>query len=281
MPSEAHCQADRGINAEFSRKILDRSVTILLDKNKTDQSVPQKFEQTTIWGEKMLLSNNEFLPVIYEDKNKKEIYYTLGEWIINIDSEGDFYFSNDNIYFCKINYPEKLKLIDDANNYSYTVKAVYEYGDSVVIEMARKWGNSTNSIGTVRLMTDKNEIYSQLYDLKTRPKVEYQNEILAFETAPVIENDRTLVPIRFLFEQMGADVEWDQATKMATATLNNDVISFSIDDTNAHVNGENATMDVPARLIDDKTMVPLRFLSENLGYTVTWNEDTRTAVIDK
>ena len=66
-----------------------------------------------------------------------------------------------------------------------------------------------------------------------------------------------LVPMRFLFEQMGAEVEWDQESMTATAT-----------------------MDVPARLINEKTMVPLRFLSEKMGYTVTWEEATRTAVIE-
>ena len=246
----------------------------------TDQSVPQRFAQATLWGEKISFSNNEFLPVVYEDKTKKNIYYTLGEWIINIDSEGDFYFTNDNIYFYKIKYPDELKTIDDANNYSYSVKASYEYGDYVVIDMAKKWGNSTNSIGTVRLMVDKNEIYSQLNELQTKPKIEYQRRLLAFETAPVIEEGRILVPMRFLFEQMGADVEWNQETQTATATMNNTAVAFSINDTNAEVNGTAATMDVPARLINDKTMVPLRFLSEEMGYTVTWDEATRTAVIE-
>ena len=66
---------------------------------------------------------------------------------------------------------------------------------------------------------------------------------------------------------MGADVEWNQETQTATATMNNTAVAFSINDTNAEVNGTAATMDVPARLINDKTMVPLRFLSEEMGYT--------------
>lgn len=56
-------------------------------------------------------------------------------------------------------------------------------------------------------------------------------------------------------------------------------INNHIDDTNATVNGETATMDVPARLINDQTFVPLRFLSENLGYDVQWDESTNTAII--
>ena len=104
--------------------------------------------------------------------------------------------------------------------------------------------------------------------------------------------------MRFLFEQMGAEVTWDEATQAATATINTSAlgaegasatgratlsnsdisfpnlakteksVTFSVDNTTATVNGTIATMDVPARLINDQTFVPLRFLSENLGYTV-------------
>ena len=121
---------------------------------------------------------------------------------------------------------------------------------------------------------------TKIYILQTKPKIEYQKRILAFETAPVIAEERILVPMRFLFEQMGADVEWNQNTMTATATMNNTAVAFSIDDTNVEVDGKAATMDVPARLINGKTMVPLRFLSENLGHTVTWDEETRTASIE-
>lgn len=129
---------------------------------------------------------------------------------------------------------------------------------------------------------DKNELIAAWYNTfgTVQTYVELNDTLLGFETAPVIEDDRTLVPMRFLFEQMGADVEWNQETQTATATMNNTAVAFSINDTNAEVNGTAATMDVPARLINDKTMVPLRFLSEEMGYTVTWDEATRTAVIE-
>lgn len=125
------------------------------------------------------------------------------------------------------------------------------------------------------------DYYYRIYAPKTENiYVVLNNKILGFSTPPIIENGRTLVPMRFLFEQMGADVEWDQETQTATATMNNTAVAFSINDTSAEVNGTAATMDVPARLINDKTMVPLRFLSEEMGYTVTWDEATRTAVIE-
>ena len=87
------------------------------------------------------------------------------------------------------------------------------------------------------------------------PYIEFDGNILGFDVPPIIEDGSTLVPMRFLFEQMGADVEWDGKTKTTTATLGYKEITFSIDNVNARINNKSAKMDVPARLINDKTMV--------------------------
>lgn len=128
---------------------------------------------------------------------------------------------------------------------------------------------------------DENYYYISESEIKDKTKVVYNNQILSFETPPVTESDRTLVPMRFLFEQMGAEVEWDSETQTATVTKGGDIISFAIDSHSANVNNSIKAMDVPARLINDKTMIPLRFLSEELGYTVDWNEENKLAVISE
>ena len=104
-------------------------------------------------------------------------------------------------------------------------------------------------------------------------------KLLGFSVPPVTERDRILVPMRFLFEKLGAQVTWDPETLGATAEVNGQTVTFFIDQLTAWTGGEPAEMEVPARLIQDKTMVPLRFLSESLGYTVTWDEETRTASV--
>ena len=129
------------------------------------------------------------------------------------------------------------------------------------------------------LSTPKQPLYEALNALEEAPVVKVNNTILGFETPPVTESDRTLVPMRFLFEQLGADVTWDEATETATAVKADTTINFAINNTTATVNGAEAVMDVPARLVGDKTMVPLRFLSEEMGYTVEWDEETRMATI--
>ena len=74
------------------------------------------------------------------------------------------------------------------------------------------------------------------------PYIEFNGNILGFDVPPIIEDSSTLVPMRFLFEQMGADVEWDSETQTATATIDNTVVTFSIDNINAEVNKTSATM---------------------------------------
>ena len=132
----------------------------------------------------------------------------------------------------------------------------------------------------ILLSTDKETFYAAMEELEDTPKVKYQDTYLAFEQPPVIENGRTLIPIRFLFEQMGATVDWNADTQTATISQDNTAVSFAIDDTEADVNGQTVSMDVPAQLINGKTIVPVRFLSEELGYTVDWDGENRIITIE-
>lgn len=104
---------------------------------------------------------------------------------------------------------------------------------------------------------------------------------------PVMEADRILIPVRGVFEAMGAEVTYlpaqDGLPERALAEKDGTAIVFQIDGTAVSVteNGENRTeyLDVPARLMNDRTMIPLRFLAETLGYTVDWIEEENRAEI--
>ena len=126
----------------------------------------------------------------------------------------------------------------------------------------------------------ENEYLKIPIEKRSETYVKVDENILAFEQPPVVEDGRTLVPMRFLFECLGDKVTWDEETRSVTAENKNSAVTFSLDSLTADVNGTEQTMDVPAKLIGDKTYVPLRFLSENLGYTVTWDEATNTAIVE-
>lgn len=101
-----------------------------------------------------------------------------------------------------------------------------------------------------------------------------------FDTPPVIKEGRTLIPARAVSEAMGATVEYDDVDKIVTITKDEKVIVFSLADGTVTVNGETAEIDVPAEIMNNRTMVPLRFIAEQLELTVEWDQELQTINID-
>jgi hypothetical protein len=96
---------------------------------------------------------------------------------------------------------------------------------------------------------------------------------------PVIEDERTLVPVRGVFEHLGFEVGWLVDTR--TAVIYNDTytLRITIDSYTFTVNGVAYTLDVPARLIGERTMVPIRLPLEAVGYNIGWDVASRTVLI--
>ncbi|NPV92380.1 MAG: hypothetical protein HPY50_16570 [Firmicutes bacterium] len=90
-------------------------------------------------------------------------------------------------------------------------------------------------------------------------------------TAPVIVGGRTLLPIRAVIEAYGGTVEWDGTARKVTVVCNGKTIELWIDSLNTKVNGESKTTEVAPQIINERTMLPLRFISENLGLSVDWD----------
>jgi hypothetical protein len=103
---------------------------------------------------------------------------------------------------------------------------------------------------------------------------------LAFPTPVVVENDRTLVPARALLEALGATVGWDPETRTVSAQMGDTLVKTVIGATEAEVNGELVQLEVPPRIIDGNTLIPLRFFVQELGLAVAWDDGTRTIHID-
>ncbi len=102
---------------------------------------------------------------------------------------------------------------------------------------------------------------------------------LEFDQPPVrafsVESggDRILVPLRAIFEALGATVEWEDVTRTAIAVKGDTTVTLAIDSNILCVNDEEIELDMPARLINDRTLVPVRAISEAFDCTVDWNEE--------
>jgi len=113
----------------------------------------------------------------------------------------------------------------------------------------------------------------------TTINIQVDGKTLSFDQPPIIENGRTLVPLRGIFEALGAEVTWNDLTKTAFATKGNTLIFLDIGSTVMHKNGTDIPLDVPAKIYNNRTLVPARAISEALGATVEWNDITKTVSI--
>lgn|GEM_PF-2550427 len=102
---------------------------------------------------------------------------------------------------------------------------------------------------------------------------------LQMEVEPVIENGRTLVPLRAIFEALGATIAWDEETETITAHKDSITLSIQIGNMTVIKNGESIIYDTSPMIIDGRTMVPVRMVAESLETELTWDESTKTVMI--
>ena len=96
---------------------------------------------------------------------------------------------------------------------------------------------------------------------------------------PVIVNGRTLIPVRSVFEAMGGTVTWDQTTRGVTVNIKEHTIRLKVDSKTAYIDDVEKEIDVPAMIINNRTMIPVRFVSEAVGYKVSWDSVSRVVDI--
>ena len=138
-----------------------------------------------------------------------------------------------------------------------------------------EWGLSTSCIKWL-FYAYKIKFYRNKY--KNNDVIVYaNNKKIRFDEVPFIENNRTLVPLRAIFEALGATVDWSDNTVIAKKE--NTTISIKIGSKEMTVDGKIKKLDVATRIKNSRTFVPLRAISEAFNNTVNWNGENRVITI--
>ncbi|WP_282940749.1 copper amine oxidase N-terminal domain-containing protein [Paenibacillus sp. RC67] len=131
---------------------------------------------------------------------------------------------------------------------------------------------------------------SQLYQLLkndlriTKKQINlFMDDYYDESTKPYISHDVTMVPVRFVTEQLDSDVAWDPATKQVTITdpVSGAVIKLNIGSKQASVNGAIKALETEAELSNGTTFVPVRFIAESMGAKVEWNQELKMVTITR
>jgi hypothetical protein len=161
--------------------------------------------------------------------------------------------------------------IEDGETYTYTVQAIYS--DSMEAPLSKPVSVRANlSDKTKTIILQIGNRYMTVNGVKKEIDP-------GWSTTPIIKNGRTLLPIRALIEEMGGEVQWNAYQKKITVQANSSWIELWLNEKTIQVNGLRQTTDVAPQLIKTRTMVPLRFITEQLDCDVNWDGKTGKVTI--
>ncbi len=163
---------------------------------------------------------------------------------------------------------------EESYTFTYTITFTKEGLNSINVTATDLAGNVTKISIPVKFIP-KTKIVLQVGNRNAI----VNNANVKLDAPPVIANDRTLVPLRFIAEAFGAKVSWNPVFKLIFITMGNKEIILQAGISYASVNNKKVNLDAPPKIINGHTMVPLRFIAEAFGASVNWNESTKSITI--
>lgn len=242
----------------------------------------------------------ELVDDVPDIKNNGDIVQTNTAYVRSIDANNDIDFYrwsadktklsitlknnsiNDNM--CMIVYDKYDAELAKFDYWSYVGKGAEKkididttIGETYYISV---WSNGKIETGDYKIcIGNENRIVDKKTSSQSGITVLVNGASVSFDQPPVVENGRTLVPLRAIFEALGANVGWDQDTQTVSASKSGIQISLKLGSTKMYVNGSAKTLDVPAKVINSRTLVPVRAVSEAFGCDVQWDGNTQTVII--
>jgi len=125
----------------------------------------------------------------------------------------------------------------------------------------------------------KKEIFTEVKVVIGQKAATIDGVPVTMDVAPVIKDGRTMVPVRFIGEAFGAEVSWDGNARRVTYALEGVKIELVIGEKKARVNGKIVELDAEPIIVNERTLVPLRFVGEHLNATFDWEAGSQTVTI--
>ncbi|MDP4133014.1 MAG: stalk domain-containing protein [Bacillota bacterium] len=284
-------EANSALNADSLSKLFDGDITTYwhsrytAEGGKTVSKDEAPFDVTVTFSEALTIKGIRYTPRQKTEKDASAsgmatsiqvLGSTDGKTFIKLAADSYSYGSDNSDRSSKITTFDAVSL--KAIRFKI-VDGVSGYGTGAELEFLKGEAGKTTDITKYETNSNKNKNIIS-FNIGDKKATAGGKEKAMVSPAKIVGGS-TLVPIRFVSENLGAAVSWDAGTKTVTIMDGTNIIKLTIDSKEVYVNGKKGELSVPAQIIDSSTMVPIRFVSENMGADVKWNADTQTVNIVK
>ena len=259
------------VKAKSDEKYLGSKITIFAFDTQAKTYVTKELTVVDGLSENTLSFDSEEGPILKDNTVNVSVVDENGK-VVNVGGTMYAYVESTSNENAKVDVSDAIEV--KAGKAKLTVFSNEETTAKIVV--AIKDGNAVYA-NTLEYTFGEEDILADTSVVMTigSPDFVVNNKVITKEdSAPYIANDRTYVPFRALGEALGAEVNWDNDARTVTYTLGNTEVVLTIDETTYTVNGEEKTMDVAPVITGDRTYVPVRFVGEALGFSVTALYDT-------
>ena len=174
--------------------------------------------------------------------------------------------------------PDTVSSLGNGAFYSCTGLLSFYVGENAKLENIEY--NTFGNCPFVTIFAPQGSIVEQFAvenRMHKRVSVQIDGEVVALDTPPMIQNGRTMVPVRGVFEAMGAEVTWNEESRQVVISLADKKLVLVAESMVMTAGDQEISLDVPAMIVNDRTFIPLRAVSESLGCEVSWDNEERCA----
>lgn len=222
----------------------------------------------------------------YQDEGYETGYYDIDVKVVFPSPEISYYTLDYNLgYFTEVynNGGELDWSQEDAEKQRvfHTEITNYATRDIYVVDNAWIEGFWDNGYGIMGVKNENGDDIEYLVKLKKHAiiTVQLNGRKIEFDQVPIVENGRTLVPMRAIFESLGAEVMWNGDTNEITAVKGDVAVTFTLNSSTVYKNGEKIILDVPAKAINGRTFVPVRAIAESFSVDTQWSQEDNMVVL--